>query len=344
MLRVGLIGLGTVSYIHKLAIESNELGSIVAVSDIDTATKKEYEGIPFYEDFEEMLKNGNLDVVHICLPHDLHVPITKKCIEYDAHVFLEKPLAMDYAEALTLNKITKNSDKKVGLCFQNRYNNTTRELLHRLADSPKEVVGEVKAVKGVVTWFRPESYYEAQPWRGELNRAGGGTITNQSIHTIDLMGLFGGPVQACKGKLMNLSDYDIEVEDTAAANYEFSNDTSGLYFATNVYANNSSVELEVITTKKRYLIKENQLIEYSHTNEDGKVLVQDEIFESTKSYYGYGHKMAIETFYQAIKDDTKEYITIEDSLNSVLMVDLLKESSKQNKKIDKEEIIKNEQA
>lgn len=131
---------------------------------------------------------------------------------------------------------------------------------------------------------------------------------------------------------MNLLDYDIEVEDTATANYEFEDRVTGLYFATNAYAVNSTVELEVITEKRRFSINDNKLVEYNFNNEEGILIAEDEMFESTKSYYGLGHKVAIQSFYQAVIDDSDDYITIDDALNSMLMVDMLKLSSEEKRK------------
>lgn len=338
LLRAGIIGLGTIAYIHQLGIEHSTYGELVAVCDTNTKTHKDYADLPFYDDVDEMLEKENLDVVHICLPHDLHVPIAKKCLQYGVHVFLEKPLALTYKEGQELAQVVSECDHKLGICFQNRYNKTSEKLVEILEETPKEELGSIKAVKGVVAWFRPESYYQAQPWRGQMERAGGGTIINQSIHTVDLIGWFAGNVTACKGKLMNLLDYDIEVEDTAVANYDFENDISGLYFATNAYAENSSVELEIITQRKRFVIKDYNLFEYRRNDDFGKLIVSDDVFEGTKSYYGMGHKIAIESFYQAIVEDTENYVTIDEALNSMLMIDLLKESSKQDKKIFVKEI------
>lgn len=339
LLRVAIIGLGTISYIHQLGIEESGSGELVAVCDTNPSTQHEYSDLPFYEDYEEMLEKENLDVVHICLPHDLHAPIAEKCVEHGVHVFLEKPLSLSYKEGVALSEVAANSAYKVGVSFQNRYNRTTQELLDILKNRPTNEVGKIKAVKGVVTWFRPESYYEAQPWRGEIDRAGGGTIINQSIHTLDLMQLFAGEILAAKGQLMNLTDYEIEVEDTAVANYEFENDITGMYFATNGYAVNSPVEIEVTTSKRRFVIRDYKLYEYKINQEEPKLLVEDDIFSGTKSYYGQGHLLAIQSFYKAISEDTTDYITIEDALGSMLMIDLLRESSKTNKKIYAKEFV-----
>lgn len=339
MLRAGIIGLGTISYIHQLGIEQSQLGELVAVCDTNPKTHQDYAGLPFYTDFEEMIANERLDVVHICLPHDLHAPIAQRCLELGVNVFLEKPLALSYEEGTKLAEVAQNSEFKLGVCFQNRYNKTTIELMKALKERSEGEIGQIRAVKGIVTWFRPESYYEMQPWRGMIDRAGGGTIINQSIHTIDLMHLFAGEPQSCKGELFNLTDYNIEVEDSAIANYEFEQERTGLYIATNAYAVNSSVEFEVMTTKRRFMIKDYKLYEFKYNSDEGVLLAKDDIFEGTKSYYGQGHLLAIQSFYNAIINDTKDYITIDEALGSMLMIDMLKKSTKESRKINIKEFV-----
>lgn len=338
MLRVAIIGLGTISYIHQLGIEESKTGELVAVCDTNPTTKSDFPNLPFYENYEEMLEKENLDVVHICLPHDLHAPIAEKCVKHGVHVFLEKPVSLTYKEGKNLVDVASKSDYKIGVCFQNRYNRTTEELVDILKSRPVSEIGEIRAVKGVVSWFRPESYYTAQPWRGEMARAGGGTIINQSIHTLDLMHYFAGEVKSCKGKVMNLTDYAIEVEDTAVANYEFEKGRTGIYFATNAYAVNSPVEVEVVTTKRRFVIDNYKLYEYKSAGDVGTVITSDDIFAGTKSYYGEGHQLAIKKFYQSVINDNEDYITLEEALGSMLMIDLLKESSKREEIVYAKEI------
>ena len=336
MLKVAIVGIGTISYIHQWAIETCTDGELVAVCDINPKAKAKYPNLPFYESVDELLEQEELDVVHLCLPHDLHVPITKKCIEKGVHVYLEKPVGISLEESQELNQFIKDHPEvKVAVSFQNRYNKSSIELKRLLTEgSPDYEVGVIKAVKGLVTWFRPESYYEAEPWRGTWTNAGGGTISNQSIHTLDLMQWFADEaLVACKGRLMNILDYDIEVEDTAVGRFEFENDVNGLYFATNAYEVNASVELEVITTRVRFLIKNNALYVFDEEGYEGTFVVEDDTFPGSKSYYGLGHKYCIEAFYQAIINNTDDYIHVEDAMPSMEMIELIKKSSELERKV-----------
>lgn len=162
MLRVGIIGLGEVSAIHVNAINASEHGELVAVCDIDPDKKSEWMEFPFFSDMETMLQKMQLDVVHICLPHYLHQPSTELCVKYGAHVYLEKPVAINYEESLQQLALAESTDRKICVSFQNRYNKSFMKLVDILKNDD---VGEITSIKGLVTWFRPESYYTSKPWR-----------------------------------------------------------------------------------------------------------------------------------------------------------------------------------
>jgi len=335
MLRAAIIGLGDVSPVHKFGIDSSDNGELVAVCDVNETLKVKYPDIPFYTDVETMLDKEHLDVVHICLPHYLHYPITKRCVEKGVHVFQEKPLSLSYEEGLKTLELAENSGLKVGVCFQNRYNKSFLKLQQLLRYGN---IGEVRAVKGLVAWNRPEVYYTTKPWRGQWEYAGAGSIINQAIHTLDLMQVLGGELDRCKASLSNLTDYDIEVEDTAVANFTFKNGARGFYMSTNAYAENSSVELQVITENYKFTIKDNRLYR-TDSNGDKEVLMQDAALKGSKSYYGPSHSTLIQRFYNAIEEDTDDYVTVREALPAMLMIDAMKLSSKENRTIEAEEII-----
>ena len=134
MLKVAVIGLGTISHIHIPAIKANPNAELVAVCDNDETLSNSVPGANFYSNYEEMLANEDLDCVHICLPHYLHFPVTKACVEKGVHVFLEKPLGLNTEEGLALVKLEEEyKDIKIGVCLQNRNNESFEKLQESLA-------------------------------------------------------------------------------------------------------------------------------------------------------------------------------------------------------------------
>ena len=70
--------------------------------DINEALKDSVGGVKFYTDYHAMIEEEELDCVHVCLPHYLHLPATKACVEKGIHVLQEKPLALNTEESLEL--------------------------------------------------------------------------------------------------------------------------------------------------------------------------------------------------------------------------------------------------
>ena len=58
-----------------------------------------------------MLEEEELDCVHICLPHYLHLPATKACVEKGIHVFQEKPLALNTDEGVEVSEIRRRTSR-----------------------------------------------------------------------------------------------------------------------------------------------------------------------------------------------------------------------------------------
>ncbi|MFD0828965.1 Gfo/Idh/MocA family protein [Neobacillus sp. M.A.Huq-85] len=331
MLKAVVIGLGDISKIHIPALQANPEVELVAVCDIDEALKDSVPGVNFYSDYRVMLEKEKIDCVHICLPHYLHYPATKACVEKGIHVFQEKPLSLNYEEGVALEALEENNKNiKICVCFQNRYNETF-EMLQELVDSGE--YGKVIGIKGLVAWFRPKDYYNVKPWRGKMKEAGGGVMINQSIHTLDLMQLLGGELESIRGSIDQLLDYGIEVEDTANAHIKFTNGATGLFFATNTNAENSSVELEVILEKEKFTIKDSILTRGQYK----EVLMEDTKMPGSKFYYGASHMKLINQFYSCIANDTQDYVHVKDALTSMKMIDAIRKSSEEKKVIKMEE-------
>lgn len=137
--------------------------------------------------------------------------------------------------------------------------------------------------------------------------------------------------KTCKAMVGNLLDYSIEVEDTGVANFEFTDGSHGFFMGTNAYYGNDSIELQVMTDKGRYIIKEDILFD-----EDLTPLAENERVPGTKIYYGPSHRRYFESFYEAIRTNNDEgYCHLGDALVTMEMIDAIKASSKKNDEVMK---------
>ena len=136
MIRAAIIGLGDISFVHLDGILSNPEIQLVGACDLKEELKSRVpEGTPFYTDYKQMVLEVKPDVVHNCLPHYLHYPVTKELVEMGINVFCEKPVALNVAQAEEFAALeAAHPEVKIGICLQNRMNETT-EALKAIIDS-----------------------------------------------------------------------------------------------------------------------------------------------------------------------------------------------------------------
>ncbi|MDO5146964.1 MAG: Gfo/Idh/MocA family oxidoreductase [Eubacteriales bacterium] len=326
MKKAAVIGLGDVSSIHLSAIAANEEISLCAVCDIDSAARERApKGVPFYTDFKEMIEKERPDCVHICLPHYLHYPVAAKAADMGVHVFCEKPVALNQKEAEAFVRVEKEHPAlQIGICLQNRLNETTEALKERI-DS--RAYGKVTGIRGIVPWFRPREYYETKPWRGKWKTAGGGCMINQSIHTLDLMYYLAGPVTRLRASVSQMLDYGIEVEDTVTASLAFENGARGLFYATNANFKNEAVQLAVEMESGCFIMRNNVLYQRKEDGTEAKI-VEDRKLPGTKFYYGASHEKLIRRFYHSLETGDGNYIRVEDAVMSIRLIDAIQNSGR----------------
>ena len=294
MKRVALIGCGAVSQVHIKAIAGMEDAELAAVCDIieekALLRRDEYireikgngmpsDGIRICTDWHELC-DIDIDVVHICTPHYLHVPMAVELLDAGKAVFMEKPCAISVEQFEELASTDQRHPGKLGVCFQNRYNETTRIIDRAVAEGK---IGKVTGGRAFVTWRRDEEYYTCSPWKGRLATEGGGTLINQSIHTLDLLLRYLGEPVDVKATLANHhlnheEDHNfnrIEVEDTVEAWMEFKNGARACFYASTGYAADAPVILEIQGEKGR--ISMNGSTVFLENEEDGFLILASDI-------------------------------------------------------------------
>lgn len=317
---IAVIGCGSISQTHFDSINEVENLKLYAVVDKDIEKAKavsQREGCNYFENYEDILTDPNIDAVHITTPHYRHRDIAMDLAKAGKHILLEKPLAETYEEAILLCEALKNYDVISGLVYQNRFNPTVLEL-KKLID--KKTYGNLLGVKGILTWNREEDYYSSSYWRGSKRLEGGGVLINQGIHTIDLLQWIGGELSSISGtaskhKFRN----SVEVEDTAEIFLGFKSGARGVFYATNNYSYNSPVEVEVHCENGILNIKNGRLRVYSEGNE--LLLCSDTPSYSVKDYYGSGHTELIRGFYRAIDGDRSDLVAVDEGLKALKIID-----------------------
>lgn len=332
MKRAAVIGLGTIAPIHLHAIASNPEIELVAVCDIDPAARERApQGVPFFADYVEMIGAVHPDVVHICLPHYLHAPVAMKAAELGCNVFCEKPVALNRKQAEAFADFADaHPEVHIGICLQNRRNRSV-ETLKGIIDGGE--YGKVTGARGVVLWARTKEYYEAAPWRGTWTEAGGGSMINQSVHTLDLLYHLVGDIGSVRSSVSQLLEYGIEVEDTVSARLFFENGAHGLFYATNANYRNENVQIAVQMEKAEFAIENNALYRVAPDGER-ELVVRDDRLPGTKFYYGASHSKLINEFYTALENGTDDYIHVRDAVMSIRLIDAIQQAGRYGRRIE----------
>lgn len=321
-----IIGCGRIFSTHADAIIKCSDATLYAVCDSDrkkaTDAAEKYH-CKAYFDYKEMLRDSLIDSVHICTPNYLHATMSIEAMQSGKHVLTEKPMAISVSDAQEMIRVSEDTGKVLGVCFQNRYN-TTSVRVKEVLDSGK--VGRVLGGKASMTWNRGKDYYASDAWHGTWAQEGGGVLINQAIHTLDLLQWFIGDVENIKGSIDTRLLRDvIEVEDTAEATIMFSNGATVLFFASNNYCTDAPVSIEIVCENAVMKIEDELVIKY-RTGEIETVIDSDQA-TGGKSYWGSSHKALIEDFYRSIENGTGVWIDGEQGITALKMIQAIYSAS-----------------
>lgn len=172
-IKVGIIGMGYIGESHIEAIRRIGCCELYAVADTNAElakAKADYYGIEkCYGSVEELLADPQIEAVHNCTPNFLHLPINKEIIKSGKHLFSEKPLCMNYAQAKELVELKKQyPHSAAGVNFNYRLNPMVQEMKHRISDGK---IGDVRIMTGSYQqdWLLYDTDYS---WRLEPEISG----------------------------------------------------------------------------------------------------------------------------------------------------------------------------
>lgn len=317
MTTAAVVGIGDISTIHLQAIAANDQVELVGVCDIvpERAEQAAQQwGVPAFTDHQQLLEQARPEVVHITLPHHLHVPVALDVLAAGAHVLTEKPLGHTYQSAQRLADAARSAAPKLGVCFQNRYNPTSVALQQALAGGK---YGAVLGARAAVWWDRDQAYYQRAPWRGRWDQGGGGVLINQTIHTIDLLCWLLGAPERVAGSAASLDRQPpVEVEDAATVLMHHPGGVRSTFFATNNHVGNAPVELELTCERGVLRFADGELRAVAPDG-SATLLAADVQATGARSYWGKSHQLLVDDFYRRLGDPEPFWIDADAALVSL---------------------------
>ena len=168
-LRVGVVGTGFIGRVHARAARvagARLAGVASSTPERAAAAQRELGAECGYDSAEELIASEAIDVVHICTPNNLHVPLAQAAIAAGKHVVCEKPVALDSSDAAGLIVAAEAAGVVVTVPFAYRYYPTVREARVRV-----RAAGDARLIHGAYLqdWLLDVDDYN---WRVEAELGG----------------------------------------------------------------------------------------------------------------------------------------------------------------------------
>ena len=190
-LRVGVIGCGLIG--KRRAIEaaqhSESSVSVVADSNFEAAASLAREvGCRSTKTWQDVAADPEVDVVIASTPNAFLAEIAIAALRAGKSVLLEKPMGRTLEEARAIARAARDAERLVKVGFNHRYHPAIRRARELFAGGAIGTPINLRIRYG--HGGRPG--YEKE-WRGNAELAGGGELTDQGVHALDLIHWFAGP-------------------------------------------------------------------------------------------------------------------------------------------------------
>ncbi len=189
-IRCGVVGFGLAGRIfHSAVIHATEGLELAAIVERrGDAASQAYPHTPIVRSVEELLARPEIEVVVIATPNESHAPLATECLRAGKHVVVDKPAAISSSEAAALLTISRESDRRVFVYHNRRWDGDFLTLQQLIASGR---LGRLRSFESRFDRFRPARKPGA--WR-EQPKPGSGILLDLGSHLADqALTLFGMP-------------------------------------------------------------------------------------------------------------------------------------------------------
>ncbi len=198
-LRVGFVGVGGIARRHLREAKANPNVEMVAYCDValDRAQQvaEEYGGAA-YQDFVKMYDEQKPDAIIICTPPFAHGEIEEEACKRGIHFFVEKPVAVNMELANRVAKAVADSGVIVQVGYMFRCSPPLIKLRELLQTHRPAMIQAHYYMPGL----------PSPPWWPKME-LGGGQLTEQATHMLDLARFLAGDVKTVAGVTATIHDW-----------------------------------------------------------------------------------------------------------------------------------------
>jgi len=336
MLKVGIAGFGFMGRTHYKCWKKVKGAEVAAICDVnpniekdtkravgnigDASEEVDFDSLILYTDLDEMLAKENLDAVSITLPTFLHPDTSIKALSSGVNVMCEKPMALNSKQCARMIAEAKRSGKilQIGHCVRFWPEYARAKEIVDSGEYGRVIAGTFQRLGSAPTWSIDNWFLDEQ--------RSGGVALDLHIHDTDFVQyLFGMPKAVCSvgakgpaGGLLHISTqylYDNNTAITAEGGWGMM-PAFGFEMSFNIVLEKATLVYD-LTRKPAFRV----------CPAEGKAFTP-EVEE------GDGWFLEIAHFAKAVRGEKlKAITTLEQSMNSVKIVEAEKESASKGKKV-----------
>lgn len=268
--KFAVVGCGHIGKRHAEMIRRNEEAELIALADVrnrDDLGLVDLD-VPFFNSLEKLLAAKlDIDVINIATPNGFHAEQALMALEARKHVVIEKPMALNKADAEKVIFKALNVHRHVFAVMQNRYSPPS-VWIKEMVESGR--LGKIFMVQLNCYWNRDDRYYKAGSWHGN-KQLDGGTLFTQFSHFIDILYWLFGDLANISSRFYDFNHKDLtDFEDSGYVTFDFLNGGSGvLNFSTAVWNKNLESSMTIIAENGAIKIGGQYMdkVEYCHVKD-----------------------------------------------------------------------------
>ena len=339
-IKMSVVGIGLMGSQHLKALQLSKKANLHSIVDLNKNSHKHAERfkVPFYNDSKELLKNNKPDAVIVATPNQFHEKHTISFLNAKIPVLLEKPISNSISKAKKIINSSIKNKTHLLIGYHRRHNSMTASIKKKI-DSGK--LGKIVSAN-VMCWLYKHKEWFDEKWR---IKKGGGPLGINLVHDIDFICYLLGRVKYVQATSSNLIR-KYKVEDTAIVNLVFKSGALCTLSVSDAIVSPWSYELTAgenpaypITDQSSYFIGGTK----------GSVQFPNLklwYYKKERSWWNRIHKNKIKVqksnetlinqinhFSKVVMKKEKPKVTGIDGLNSLIIFDAIKKSSKSGKRI-----------
>lgn len=229
MINWGIIGCGNVTEMKSgPAFNKVKDSRLIAVMRRNAELAEDYarrHKVPkFYGNAFDLINDKDINAVYVATPPDSHTKYAIASIKAGKPVYIEKPMALNYAECLEINKAAEKYNVPVFVAYYRRGLPGFLKVKDLIENGS---IGKVRLVQ--IQLFKAPSADEKSgklPWRVDPKISGGGHFFDLASHQLDYLDFLFGPIEKVRSFVLNQAGL-YKAEDLVTSDFIFGNNIAG---------------------------------------------------------------------------------------------------------------------